>query len=157
MSKVSDLFSPVARSLGLIFGLALGAGLSMSAQVQAQTRALDGMYVCDIKSLSGRGWIPPQISLRFYNEWSAEVVHLGNLSALAGRALKAGFFRLSESSYRVSWTISNSSVGNSAGAVETHYRAVFNTRNMKISVQVISAGMEPDSPRGIGRCEQITG
>ncbi|MFS4580127.1 hypothetical protein [Phaeobacter sp. C3_T13_0] len=151
MPDFTDLLLPIARSLSLVAGLAVAAGLA------TPVAALEGLFTCKIKSLSGHGWIPPQITLRFNDEWSAEVVHSGNVSALSGRSLKAGFFRISDISYRVSWTISSISVGNRSDAVETHYRAVFNTQNKKLSVQVISADTEPRSPRGIGQCTLVTG
>ncbi|MFV1439641.1 MULTISPECIES: hypothetical protein [unclassified Phaeobacter] len=150
MFKVADLLLPIARTLGFAACVALGTGLATSAA------ALEGIYTCKVKSLSGRGWIPPLISLRFHDEWSAEVVHSGNVSALSGRPLKAGFFRISDISYRVSWTVTSASVGNGASAVETHYRAVFNTQNKKLSVKVISGGVGEKSPRGIGQCAQVT-
>ncbi|ATF18098.1 hypothetical protein [Phaeobacter gallaeciensis] len=150
MPKVADLLLPIARRFGLLAGLALGSGLATPAM------ALDGMYTCAVTSLSGRGWIPPQISLHFHDEWTAEVVHSGNVSALSGRPLKAGFFRISDVSYRVSWTVVSASVGNGAEAVKTHYRAVFNTQNKKLSVQVISLDSGAKPPRGIGQCVQVT-
>ncbi|UTS80838.1 hypothetical protein [Phaeobacter piscinae] len=150
MSKVGDLFVPRARVLGLVAGFALGAGLATPAM------ALSGVYTCTVKSLSGRGWIPPQISLHFHDEWTAEVVHTGNVSALSGRPLKAGFFRVSDVSFRLSWMVISASVGNGSEAVNTHYRAVFNTQNKKLSVQVISLDSRAKPPRGIGQCVHVT-
>ena len=144
LSKITSLFG---AKVGAAFVLGLSAG--------TPAHALDGEFHCHVKSLSSHGWIPREIHLSFKDGWKGEVSHDGNFSALSGQKLSAGFFEMGPTSYRISWLVKTPSFGNGGDLGEIHYRAILNTRNMKLSVQVISDVVDVDQPRGVGECSRL--
>lgn len=106
-------------------------------------------FHCGIEPLSGDAWIPGQVSLQFTDDFKAAEVTDKAFEV----PVRARVVRHSSTSYALNWTMPHLAVSEEAGRPQPLYRAVLNTANLKMSLQVVRAGQSGSPPRGSGQCK----
>ncbi|UWQ44047.1 hypothetical protein K3718_21380 (plasmid) [Leisingera aquaemixtae] len=132
----------ISAALATILSFAGAPGLSSAAE----------SLNCDVEPLAGSRHIPAKITLHLQLDQNLATVRRGGVMETYEQAVLADVKQRSADSYVLEWVIQQQGdLGNQATA-DVQYRAVLNTRNMKISVSATELGRNQVQRRGAGIC-----
>lgn len=106
-------------------------------------------FHCSVAPISGSSWIPSRVTLHFSDDFrSAQVTDLAFAVTVPATVVQH-----SETSYALSWSLPGLAVYSESGKPRPRFRAVLNTKNLKMSLQAAQKGGNAKLPRGRGHCE----
>lgn len=132
----------ILAALAAILSLAGAPGLSSAAE----------SLNCDVEPLAGSRHIPAKIALHLQLDQNLATVRRGWVMETYEQAVLADVKQRSADSYVLEWVIHQPGGPESHPAADVQYRAVLNTRNMKISVSATELGGNQAQRRGAGIC-----
>lgn len=135
------------------FSASLAAALISSAS----PLAAPDIFICDIKSHSPIGWIPPKLALIFSDNYESADVFDGYIKEYVGEPLQADMRVRSATSYLLNWEIASVKFSNMKGGATVRYSAMFDHNTMKVRMSAVYSGMDLDPPRGTGSCKPAEG
>ncbi len=121
----------------------------------AQDAEFDGeAYICELKSFSQIGWIPPKLALFLDQEKSTGYVYDGYVEQTVGEPLEAQVTKRGKGKWNFSWEIKDFAfTGGRRGSSDVEYSANFDVSKKKVTMSAVLSGMDGNAPRGRGTCE----
>lgn len=134
---------------------AVSLALSATAVLAKNEKVLSEEYICEVKSFSKIGWIPPKIYLALDRKSGAGIVYDGYIKENYGDVIQANLRKRSDDLWEFRWELKDAHYSNSPGSTDVEYKATLNTRKASVNISAIHSGMDGDALRGQGKCERV--
>ncbi|UTS79100.1 hypothetical protein [Phaeobacter piscinae] len=132
----------ISAALAAMLSFAGAPGLSSAAETLS----------CDVEPFAGNRHIPAKIAFHLQLDQKLATVRRGGVMETYEQAVLAAVKQRSADSYVLEWVIQQPGGPESQAATDVLYRAVLNTRNMKISVSATELSGNQAQRRGSGIC-----
>lgn len=134
---------------------AVSLALSATPVLAKNEKVLSEEYMCEVKSFSKIGWIPPKIYLALDRKSGAGIVYDGYIKENYGDVIQANLRKRSEDLWEFRWELKDAHYSNGPGSIDVEYKATLNTRKATVNISAIHSGMDGDALRGQGKCERM--
>ncbi|AAV95604.1 hypothetical protein KQ247_00695 [Ruegeria pomeroyi] len=134
--------------------IALSLALPATSVLAKNDKVLSEEYICETKSYSNIGWIPPKICFAMDRSSGAAVVYDGYIKEIYGDVIQADLKKRSDDLWEFRWELKDAHYSNSPGSTDVEYKATLNTRKASVNISAIHSGMDGDALRGQGKCER---
>ncbi|UWQ77494.1 hypothetical protein [Leisingera sp. M658] len=132
----------LSAALAALLSIAGAPGLSSAAET----------LICDVAPFAGSRHFPAKIAFHLQLDQNLATIRRGGVMETYEQAVQADVKQSSADSYVLEWVIQQPGGPESQEATDVQYRAVLNTRNMKISVSATELSGNQAQRRGSGIC-----